>query len=130
ATHRLRIPHTNNPQPSSALAAKFSLQYASACALLRGEVVLADFEGVAHLAADVRRLLPLIQVRAFAESEARGELAAVMTVTLDNGTKLSVCKEAELGRGKNNPMTRDELWGKFRDCAERVLPTSSAERAF
>ena len=43
--HRRRLPHTNNPDPRTPLAGKFSIQYVTARALADGAVRLHDFEG-------------------------------------------------------------------------------------
>ena len=56
-THRRRLPHTDRPDPESALAAKFSIQYVVARMLLRGELTLDDFDGDAHRDSDVRALM-------------------------------------------------------------------------
>ena len=48
-THARRLPHTDNPDPRTPLAAKFSMQYAVARALVDGAVRLEHFEGDAHL---------------------------------------------------------------------------------
>jgi 2-methylcitrate dehydratase PrpD len=48
--HKRRLPHTNNPDPQSPLAAKFSVQYAVCLALIKGTLRLEDFEiGRAHV---------------------------------------------------------------------------------
>ena len=56
--HRRRLPHTNNPDPRTPLAGKFSIQYCTARALADGAVRLRDFEGEAVMEERVRRLLP------------------------------------------------------------------------
>ena len=43
-------------------------------------------------------------------------------VTDKGGTRLSARQDHEIGRGPANPMSGDELWQKFRDCAGRALP--------
>ncbi|MEI8401040.1 MAG: MmgE/PrpD family protein, partial [Alcaligenaceae bacterium] len=54
---RRRLPHTNNPDPQTPLAAKFSVQYAVARALVDGAVRLDDFEGDAHFDSKVRAIM-------------------------------------------------------------------------
>jgi hypothetical protein len=43
-------------------------------------------------------------------------------VTLKGGRRVSRRVDDMIGRGGDNAMTRDELWEKFSDCAERSLP--------
>jgi hypothetical protein len=43
-------------------------------------------------------------------------------VTLKDGRRLSRRVDDLVGRGGDNPMSQDELWEKFSDCAARSLP--------
>ena len=38
-----------------------------------------------------------------------------------DGSKFSNLNDVDMGRGLNNPMSADELWEKFEDCARRSL---------
>jgi 2-methylcitrate dehydratase PrpD len=55
--HARRLPHTDNPEPRTPLAAKFSLQYCVARALADRSVKLADFEGDAPFDPAIRALM-------------------------------------------------------------------------
>ena len=50
------------------------------------------------------------------------QFGAEVTVTTRDGGKVSARIDNQLGRGPDNPMSRDELWAKFEDCARRALP--------
>ena len=123
-TNPRRLPHTDNPNPQTGLQAKFSIQYVTARALTDGRVVLEHFEGEAFADAGVGRLLPLIRVGEHPDMGASSEnqFGAEVIVTTGDGTRLSARIDHQIGRGPANPMSRDELWEKFEDCAGRALP--------
>ncbi len=122
--HPRRLPHTDNPNPQTPLAAKFSVQYAVARALLDRAVRLGHFEGEAHRDARIGRLLAVTEAGPhpeMADGSAK-QFGAEVTVTLGDGRTLSRRIDDQVGRGGDNPMSSDELWEKFFDCAKRALP--------
>lgn len=122
--HGRRLRHTNTPDPQTNLQAKFSVQYACARMLLDGAVRLKDFEGDAHFEPEIQRLLKLTEARPHPDMADDAELqwGAEVIVTLKDGRKVSRRVENMVGRGGDIPMTTDELWEKFDDCARRALP--------
>jgi 2-methylcitrate dehydratase PrpD len=121
--HKRRLPHTDNPMPETSLAAKFSVQYSVARALLDGAVRLAHFEGEAHLDPRVRHLLSLTKTNAHPDMPEEGpnQFGAEVTVTLRDGRVLSRRIDNIVGRGGDNPMSGAELWEKFSDCSKRAI---------
>ena len=121
--HRRRLPHTDNPDPRTPLAAKFSIQYVTARALADGAVRLGDFEGAAVMEERVRRLLPLIAVRPHPDMPDEGEkqFGAEVVVTLKDGRRLARRIDHLVGRGADDPLSSEELFEKFEVCAERSL---------
>ena len=117
--HPLRLPHTNNPDPRTPLQCKFSQQYVVARALMDGRIRLADFEPEAFEQDGVRRLLGKVEARG--HEGAFSEFAAEVTVTMRDDTSYSALNDVDMGRGLNNPMSDQELWGKLEDCAQRSL---------
>ncbi|MES2258074.1 MAG: MmgE/PrpD family protein [Pseudomonadota bacterium] len=134
--NRQRLPHTDNPQPQSGLAAKFSVQYVTARALTDGAVRLEHFEGDSHLDPRVRRLMALTSVGAYPETGddtlnmENKEFAAHLTVTTRDGRTLSSIAPHALGRGGANAMNKAEMREKYSDCARRVLPAAQAASSF
>ena len=122
--HGRRLRHTNTPYPQSSLEAKFSVQYVTARALLSGAVRLRDFEGDAYSEHEIRRLLAIIEARPHPgmADDAPQQWGAEVIVWLKNGRMLSRRVDQLVGRGGDLPMTRDEMWDKFEDCAQRALP--------
>ncbi len=130
--HRRRLPHTDNPNPQTALGGKFSVQYVTARALLDGCVRLGHFEDEALAEPRVRALLARVSARPFeaARDDAAHEFACEVTVTLQDGRELTGLAQSALGRGPANPMSPDEMWEKFSDCAAAALPRNGIEPAF
>jgi 2-methylcitrate dehydratase PrpD len=130
--HPRRLPHTDNPSPRTPLEAKFSVQYGVVRALLSGTPKLAHFEGEAALQPDVRRLLALTSAAPHPDMPADGadQWGAEVIVTLSDGRRLSRRVDQLVGRGGDDPMSSEEIWEKFCDCAERALPRQAVAPLF
>jgi 2-methylcitrate dehydratase PrpD len=122
--HGRRLRHTNTPDPQTSLEAKFSVQYVVARALKDGAVRLSDFEGDAHFDPGIRRLLGLTEARPHPDmaDDAEEQWGAEVRIVLKDGRRLSRSVDNLVGRGGDNPMTSEEMWEKFSDCASRSLP--------
>ena len=131
--HARRLPHTDNPDPRTPLAAKFSMQYAVARALVDGAVRLEHFEGTAHLDPQVRRVMPRVTVRPHPEMAdgSAYQWGAEVVVTLTSGERLASRIDDYPRRGPGgDPMRREELWAKFEDCAGLALPRAQVAPLF
>jgi 2-methylcitrate dehydratase PrpD len=122
------LAHTDRPHPKSALEAKFSVQYCIARALVHGQVALEHFEGDAHNEPAMQALLSRIQSSPYTgpfASEDRFD--ARLKVTLKDGRVLEAKVDSPLGRTARDPISKDALDAKFRDCAKRVVPGERAD---
>jgi 2-methylcitrate dehydratase PrpD len=130
--HSRRLMHTNHPFPKTSLEAKFSVQYVTVRALLSGSVRLRDFEDNAFLSPEVKNLLNLIQAHPHPamSDDADEQWGAEVIVYLKNGLKLSRRIDQLVGRGGTSPMSEQEMWNKFQDCAQRALPPENLEAIF
>lgn len=131
--HARRLPHTDNPDPRTPLAAKFSIQYCVARALADRSVRLEHFEGDAHLDPRVRAVMACVQAKPHPELSAdptRQWGAEVVVTTQDGRCLASRLDEYERRAPDANRMTREELWIKFADCAQRALPPDRIAPAF
>lgn len=122
--HGRRLRHTDTPNPTTPLEAKFSVQYVVARALNDGAVRLKHFEPHAVMEPAIQRLLAITRARPHPEmaDDAPEQWGAEVVLTLKDGRRLSARVDNLVGRGGDNPMSSDELWEKFSDCVERVLP--------
>lgn len=130
--HRRRLVHTNDPDPGTPLAAKFSAQYAVCRALVSQAVRIADFEGDAFHDPQVRAMMARTTARAHPDmaEDSPNQFGAEVRVTLNNGNVLSRKVENLPGRGVTYPMTQAELWDKYSDCAQVCLPSSRVKASF
>ena len=122
--HPRCLPHTDNPDPQSGLEAKFSMQYVTARALTDGRIGFDHFEGKAYADPGPRKLMALIGVGEHPDmaADSENQLGAEVIVTTRDGNKLAARIDHQIGRGPANPMSPDELWAKFEDCALKALP--------
>ena len=122
--HMRRLPHTDNPDPRTPLAAKFSVQYAVARALVDGAVRLNHFEGDAHLDPTIREIMARTTARPHPDmpGDSEQQFGAEVRVTLRDGRVVARRVDGLVGRGGDNPMSSEELWEKFYDCGRRALP--------
>ena len=131
--HARRLPHTDNPDPRSPLAAKFSIQYCVARALTDRAVTLDHFENGAENDPAVRALMSRIQARPHPAMPADGafQWGAEIVVHTRDGRRLASRVDDYERRGPGGKMmSRDELWTKFSDCAERSLPKAAIAPLF
>jgi 2-methylcitrate dehydratase PrpD len=123
--HARRLPHTDNPDPRTPLGAKFSIQYCVARALVDRAVKLEHFEGDAPFDPTVRALMARTEARPHPDMADDSPLqwGAEVAVTTRDGQRLASRLDdfERLGPGAR-PMTREGLWEKFADCAQRALP--------
>jgi 2-methylcitrate dehydratase PrpD len=114
--HRRRLPHTNNPDPQTPLAAKFSVQYAVARALVDGAVRLDDFEGDAHFDSKVRAIMAKTTAMPHPDmpDDSPDQFGAEVIVALKDGRTVSRRINSLVGRGGDYPLTSEELWEKYK----------------
>ncbi len=130
-THPGRLPHTDNPWPTSSLGAKFSIQYAAVRALIDGAPKLAHFEGDAFREPDVVRLLAVTTAEAFrGQEDCHDPFEAEVTLNVAGRGDFMGRVTGAMGRGPLAPMSKVEMWQKFSDCAIQVVDAAAARAAF
>ena len=119
--------YVNRPNPATGLDGKFSIQYATLVALLDGEVTVDSFTNERRFAADVKALLPRVDLQI--DPTIPGdfdETWAVVTVTVKGGR--SVQKKVDTLTGWcGHPLSREERLKKFHSCVRRRLPAAAAD---
>ncbi len=117
-------------KPVEGFRGKFSLDYVLAAMLLDGRVDLDSFSDDYCNAPRMRASLDKVQINTHAEwgDDAASRRRAPVTIMMKDGRKFT--QQVDKVRGSpGNPMTRDELLGKYRDCASRVLKGERLERS-
>lgn len=127
--HPRRLPHTNNPDPRTPLAAKFSIQYCVARAAIDRAIRLAHFEGDAPFDPAVRDLMQRIEARPHPDMPEDWGTEVVVETT--DGRRLASRLDDYPSRGPAGvPMSHAELWSKFEDCGRRSLPVTTLPALF
>jgi 2-methylcitrate dehydratase PrpD len=109
-------------KPTQGFRGKFSLDYVLAAMLLDGRVDLDSFSDDYCNAPRMRAALDKVQINKHPEwgDDAAARRRSPVTIVMKDGRKLT--QQVDKVRGSpGNPMTRDELLGKYRGCAARVL---------
>jgi 2-methylcitrate dehydratase PrpD len=105
-------------RPTDGLQAKFSMEYCMAAILLFGKADLSEFEDEVVRRPDVQAMLQRVRFGVHPEAEAAGynKMTTIIDVHLRNGRTIS--GRADFGKGSPaNPMSYDEVAGKFERCA-------------
>ena len=112
----------SGPRPRSGLDGKFSVEYCAAAALLDGQVGIDTFTDARRFAPDMEDMLGRMRV----EPEGPESGATLATALLKDGTTVSAECSAFTGSA-SNPMSRDQLLAKVRDCFRRALSEADTE---
>ncbi len=117
-------------RPTNELQAKFSMEFCMAILLLQRRAGLAEFTDKVVNRPDVRKMIEKIEFGVHPEAEAAGyeKMTTIIDIELADGRKLG--GRADFGKGSPvNPMSDDELAGKFRECAAwGKLPKANADK--
>lgn len=117
-------------RPTTALQGKFSLQFQMAIGVLDRAAGIAQFVDARVADPATRALMERVHVHVDPEIEALGynEIRMTVGITLKDGRILT--GRADMAKGHpRNPMSRDDLRGKFMECAELVMPREQASSA-
>lgn len=116
---RLQAAMLRSSRPTTGLDAKFSAEFAIACALRRGRLGLAELDDAAVNSADLQALLRRVEVAALDDSDPDEPLfspADRVTVLLDDGRRLDGEPVSRPRGHAARPLDDDELRAKFIDC--------------
>jgi len=115
-------------EPVTQSQAKFSLQWCFALALSFGTLRLADFRSDVLIRPELRSLLPLTSIEPRPDSEGASGSQARVVVHLTNGARFEASVVDAIGTPAN-PLSREDLYSKFRDCtATAGLSQPASER--
>jgi 2-methylcitrate dehydratase PrpD len=114
----------------SELEAKFCPAFMMASLVLRRKAGIHEFTDEFVRSAPVREMMKKVTTGRDAAIEARGfdRMRSIIEVDLTDGRTLVEEADERYRGGPEKPFTREELHGKFADCASLVLqPTAIAE---
>ena len=117
-------------KPTLGFRGKFSIDYVLAAMLLDGRVDLDSFSDEYCNAPRMREALEKIQVNAHPEwaNDQASRRHSPVTIIMNDGRRFTQAVEKVRG-SPGNPMSRDELLGKYRKCASRVLNDDAVQRS-
>ena len=108
-----------NHLPQTGLEAKFSMEFAMACAIVAGRARLTELSDDFVRRAEIQSLMQRVSV----DPDERVDPATPnwapddrVTVETDNGRRLESRKVSTIRGDQNLPLEREELWAKFDDC--------------
>jgi 2-methylcitrate dehydratase PrpD len=120
--------YVNRPRPATGLDGKFSVQYATAIALLDGVVTVGSFSNERRFSNDVEALLP--RVALVVDPSIPSDFARMhveVRIALQDGRTV-VKRLQELSGFAGFPLSRDERLRKYFACADGIVPREKAER--
>jgi len=113
-TYRTALDITSNPQPHSAFAAKFSLPFCAALALVRGSCGLEDFSEECLGDSEIRRLAGRVRLEVDDECESLHPAQWGARVEIVTGTGKCYSARTDFPRGDpENPLDDEKLISKF-----------------
>jgi aconitate decarboxylase len=122
-----------NHRPQTGLEAKFSMEFAMASALVARRNGLAELTDEFVRRPEVQAAMEKVAIMTadtVAEDDPIFAAADRVEVKLADGRRLK-SPDVEFARGHwELPLSRDELWVKFRDCAETELGEKGAQALF
>lgn len=129
ATYGPALAVAGNFHPRTAAEARFSIPFVVATALIHGSVRLSAFSDERLSDPDVRALMARIHLSVDPEIDGRfpGQRAARLRFTTEDGRTGSYLQPTRKG-DPEQPLTDDELSGKFLELAVPVVGSERAER--
>ena len=122
--HPRRIAHTDNPDPKTPLAGKFSQQYVVSRALVDGAVELGHFTKESLDQPEVRSLMKKVKLGQHPEfnDEMKSHFGAKVVIRMADGTEYAKETRDDPWPTNAEPVSEDLLFRKFKDCARQALP--------
>ena len=122
--HRRRLPHTDNPRSHRRRSRPSSACNMSVARALSTAWCVSSISRGAHFDPASRRCWPsrdAARIRTWPTMPLE-QFSAEVRVTLNDGRRLSRRVDDMAGRGGDHPMSSEELWEKFGDCARAACP--------
>ena len=108
-----------NHAPQTGLAAKFSIEFAMACAIIAGRVGMSELTDEFVMRGDVQALMQLVSVRTNTDYDPSSHGASRSdwsTVRLKDGSSLETERVRRARGHAEVPLSEADLFAKFEDC--------------
>jgi 2-methylcitrate dehydratase PrpD len=115
-------------RPQTALQGRFSLEYCASAAIVDKQLGPAQFSDEMVQRASIRDLVSMVSIYEVPEMVDILQYGSRIAVALKDGRSISYRVEKPRGLD-DKALTREELVGKFRQCAEVVLSPTQANSA-
>ncbi len=116
-------------EPKTGLEGKFSLEYCLARTALDGTLTLEDFTEKRVNEPRVQAFMKKVKRHIDPDPSMRGLLPAKIDIKLTDGRQVSELNTGQIKGYPEQPLTRDELAAKYKDCARIVLASKEVERS-
>jgi 2-methylcitrate dehydratase PrpD len=133
STSRRNATVLRNNRPQTGLEAKFSMQFAMASSIVANRVGLRELTDDFVLRKDVQMLIPKVTVAPDDRIDPKRTGNAPydqVVIELTSGRKLESARVTDERGSPQIPLTRQELWAKFKDCFAVGNPKLPAESVF
>jgi 2-methylcitrate dehydratase PrpD len=133
STSRRNVAVLRNSRPQTGLEAKFSMQFAMACAVAQRRVGLAELTDTVVQRPQIQRLMTRVKVVADDRDDpARPGYAPYDLVTIETtaGRRIESARVTEERGSPRLPLSTDELWTKFEGCLAVGNPALAARPVF
>ena len=114
-------------QPQTGLEGKFSLEFCTALSFIEGKVTLSQFTDEKVKDSAVQELVSKTRIILDPEIPKDSFTPVEIKVKLNDGRVFSQRVEAAKGEPRN-PLSQEELFVKFKDCASVVLPLEESDK--
>ena len=132
STGKTQLPMLRKSRPRTGLAAKFSMQFAMAAALVARHVGLREVTDDFVRRPEVQALFPRVSLEGTAAIKEGSNFAPfdAVEITTTGGETLK-SGPVEYAKGSyRRPLSREELWAKFADCLGSEFPEAKKSRTF
>jgi 2-methylcitrate dehydratase PrpD len=127
STHPMLPEVAFSHEPETVEEAKVSAEYCVSRALINGNILLSDFTPEAVMDPETQKLLRKVRFLPATDKKEKYNLATGVTVRMCDGKVYS--KRIEIPKGApENPLTSEELYGKFKACASSLLCANDVEK--
>lgn len=122
-----------NERPQTGLEAKFSEQFAMAAAAILGRMGIDDLRDEVVARPDIQAFFPKVHLHGVDEYDPRDpahSLSDRVVVKLKDGTQLDTGPISSIRGHAYDPLSKEELWEKFKECTAKTHNEQEANELF